>query len=89
MPQTTKKPLEETMFGTSSELKDFILWCQSNRIKTVEIGPVKVTFSDLAFIEQMQALSEPASEERDTSKTMTDTLPTSDEDELLLWSARS
>lgn len=78
------------MFKTTQELQDFLLWCQQAKIKAVKVGDMEVQFSDLAFIDVI-AQSVPNTqqvEERDTSKTLVDTLPEETDEELLFWSAK-
>lgn len=78
------------MFKTTSDLKEFILWCQQAKIKAVKVGDVEVQFSDLAFLD-LVAQEEPLKprEERDTSKTLVDTAPEEADEDLLFWSAKS
>ena len=79
------------MFKDTQSLQSFILWCRDQHIKSVSIGDVKVEFSDYAFIEKIsQSLDAPLkTEEKNTSKTLTDTLPSEDDEDLLFWSAKS
>lgn len=84
------------MFKTTQDLKEFILWAKDQRIEAVKVGDVEVKFSTLAFLvpDEMnldQETAKPAStEERNTSKTLVDTLTNTDEEdeELLTWSSR-
>jgi hypothetical protein len=77
------------MTKDAKELKDFIEWAKSQRIKRIKVskGTTEVEFSDLAFIDGLgvddlsNAYSANAStstprvkEEASTSKTLTDTL---------------
>ena len=78
------------MFKTTQDLKEFILWCQQAKIKAVKVGDVEVQFSDLAFLDVItQQMEQPASEERDTSKTLVDTAPEESDEELLFWSSKA
>jgi len=81
------------MFKTTSELRDFIVWAKLQRLKSFKAGQIEVTFSDLAFLE---AMDEPLpgvqkTEEKNTSKTLVDTLSDADleDEELLNWSSRT
>lgn len=83
------------MFKNSQELKDFILWCLQQRIKSVQVGETKVEFSDYAFLDLVtggQSLDGMAmpNEERNTSKTLVDTLQadTQEEEDLLYYSSK-
>lgn len=83
------------MINDIQSLQEFILWCRDHKIKMVNIGQIKVEFSDLAYIDSVtgEILSSEglkSNEERDTSKTMVDTLDSTAEDEdLLFWSTKS
>lgn len=83
---------EVQMLKTTSELQEFILWAKEARIKAFKVAGVEVEFSDLAFIDAISEITPEASsktEEKDTSKTMVDTLNTDLEDEdLLFYSAK-
>jgi hypothetical protein len=79
------------MLKTTQELKDFILWAKEAKIQAFKYGQVEVQFSTFAFIDATSEISPEAipNEERDTSKTMVDTLSTEEEDEdLLFFSAK-
>lgn len=81
------------MIETTQELKDFILWCHTQKIKSVKVGTVEVQFSDIAFYDTIAGLtSEPVKvEERNTSETLADAenpKPNEDE-EMLFWSAKT
>jgi hypothetical protein len=79
------------MFKTTQELLDFIENAKKAHIKSFRIGDVEVQFSDIAFIDSIQQLgdSQVAKEERSTSKTLTDTLEAEEDEELLMWSAKT
>lgn len=79
------------MFKTTQELQDFILWCRQAKIKAIKVGDMEVQFSDLAFIDVITEAAPEVqqTEERNTSKTLVDTLPAEESDEdLLFWSAK-
>jgi hypothetical protein len=85
---------EVQMFKTVSELQEFILWAKKERVESFKAGDVEVSLSAYAFIDAISELSpEPQShktEERNTSKTLVDTLNTTEDDEeLLFFSAKS
>jgi|JI9StandDraft_1071089.scaffolds.fasta_scaffold06810_2 hypothetical protein len=81
------------MFKTTQELKEFILWCQSVKIKTIRVGNTEVQFSDYAFLDALTGLGEtqaPANEVLSTSQTLADDSTTPDkDDEMLFWSAKA
>jgi hypothetical protein len=72
------------------QLKEFILWCKANKVKTFSKDGICFEFSDLAFIENLHEEPVPVKETfLDSQKTMVDTEEVSekDEDELLFWSS--
>jgi len=81
------------VFKTTQELKDFILWAAEAKIKAFKVGNMEVQFSDIAFIDAIQEITPDSrqNEERNTSKTITDTLEISkeEEDDLLFWSSKT
>lgn len=46
------------MLNNINELKSFISWCKEEKIKSMEIGEVKIEFSELAFIDLSKSLYE-------------------------------
>jgi len=82
------------MFKDTQELKDFILWCRDQRIKSVSTGQLTVEFSDYAFLDVVMPVAESAfdklSEERDTSKTLVDSMQVDpkEEEDLLFYSSK-
>ncbi len=79
------------MFQDAQSLREFIVWCKDQKIKKVQIDTVTIEFSDLAFIDMLtgEPLASVGNEERDTSKTMVDTLQQESDDELLFWSTKA
>jgi len=81
------------MFKTTQELQDFILWAKGAKVKAFKIGDTEVEFTELAFIDAISEIEPEAvlkTEEKNTSKTLVDTLTEEDlnDDELLDWSSR-
>lgn len=80
------------MFKTTTDLLEFIEEAKKAHIKSFKIGEIEVQFSDIAFLEsfQSQALDNPKqTEEKNTSKTLVDTLPGGEsDDEMLFWSTK-
>lgn len=81
------------MFDDTQSLLEFIELAKEAKIKSFQIGDIKVEFSDLAFLDSLQPeaiLGQPTqTEEKNTSKTLVDTLQTEDEDDLLFWSTKA
>lgn len=78
-------------FTDINQLKEFLLWCQSQAIEHVRIGETEVKFNQLAFLHRLTEAEQStvAKEERNTSRTLMDTLPADEnDDELLFHSAR-
>ena len=86
------KTAEANLFTTTEELKDFIMWAKSQRLKSATIGQISFEFSELAHINDIESV--PNVENVDVAAAPTSPkLPggntqTSEEDELLFWSAR-
>lgn len=87
------------MFKTTEDLQEFISWAKKQRIELLKVGDIEVRFSTLAFVDEAtgglipsdESASQTAkTEERNTSKTLVDTLENvaEDDDELLMWSSR-
>ena len=80
------------MLTNIQELLDFIEYAKEQKIKSFQIGEIKVDFSELAFIDQLASDGSMGrrmqTEEKDTSKTLVDTLSEDNEDDLLFWSSK-
>ena len=77
------------MFKSSQEIKEFILWCQKNKVKSFKQENIAFELSEIAFVDQ---LSESQMETK-TSEAMDETLVDTakqeldeEEDSLLYWS---
>lgn len=80
------------MFKTTEELKQFILWCKNNKIKTFTTPSASFELSELAFIEHLNEsqMEEKTSEAMDTTLIDTAKQELEEEDEkedLLFWSS--
>lgn len=78
------------MFKTVDELKKFILWAKSNKIKKLRIKDIEVEISELDFLPDTN-LTDPSNFKEVTDfekKTMIDTekLSPDEEEELMFWS---
>jgi diphthamide biosynthesis methyltransferase len=88
----TKVHSGDNMFETTQDLLEFIENAKKAGIASFKIGSVEVQFSSVAMLEAYeanQATSVIGTEEKNTSKTLTDTLSAEDEEELLMWSAKT
>ena len=80
-----------------NEIKELILWCKSNKVKSLSHDGVAFELSDIAFIEDMnlspqaptQALSDKV-RSYETSETFAETeeMSAEEEEDLLFWSAK-
>lgn len=82
------------MFKTELELKQFILWAKDHGIKRIKAKGLEVEISDLAIASTLYPKDESsfekpikAKEETDSIKSMLDTMPSEDDDDLLYASA--
>jgi len=86
--------LESYMFKNTEELKDFIIWCKSTKVKSFNFKDISIELSELAFVED-QIISEQAIQAQKTKLENTETLADTEEedseelDELLFWSAKN
>jgi hypothetical protein len=83
------------MIKTVSELKEFIVWAKSQKVKSVKLGDIHVELSDLALISDLQDISSSeAISQKDLSvPASSPKLPggnaqLSEEEELLFYSTR-
>lgn len=76
------------MFNNQKELKDFILWCKSQKVKSFKNDNTEFVLSDLAIAEQLIADSDEPELDSLSSKLLTDTDPEqeSEDEDLLYWS---
>lgn len=86
-PQTTRH--RQALVSSIAEVREFIMWARSIGLKRAKLGDVEFELSDITIAVDAEAKAQRAPEERDTSKTMTDTLPINeqDENEDLFWSS--
>lgn len=84
------------MINSIEELKEFILWAKSQKVKSIKLGDINVEMSDLAFIGDFQDLGTPEREKQMPDISVPPTSPrlpegnqqSKEEDEELYWSAR-
>lgn len=78
------------MFSNPEDLLRFLLQCRDARIQAIKVGDIEVKFSELAFIDSVVEAST-GNEQRNTSKTLVDTLPNNqqEDEELLFWSTKA
>lgn len=78
------------MFKNIDELKDFIIWAKSEKVKAVKVGEISVELSDLALtadlldIETPKDLAMPPA----STKLPDGNTETPEDEQLLFWSAR-
>lgn len=82
------------MISNIDQLKNFIIWCKSNKIKKMDIGDIKFEISELDFIsEEGKSLNiQNSNLGKYNTETLTDTIddnmdPSEDPD--LYWSTNS
>jgi hypothetical protein len=77
------------MFKTTSELQDFILWCQRAKIKSIKVDTVEVEFSDLAFLESIsEEQASLAQQQTRVEEKLSEIADKTEEEELLFWSTK-
>ncbi len=77
------------MFKSAQDLKEFILWCKSQKVKSFKNTDIQFELSDLSFLEELSSTT--SSEEIDEfdSQTLTDTdeEASKEDEDLLYWSS--
>lgn len=76
-----------------NELKNLILWCKSEKIKSIKIADISFELSDLALTEDMTSVEDAILNENKTTviqKDLMDAEPsqTDEDEEALFWSTR-
>ena len=80
------------MIKDLQSLRELIVYAKSQGVQGFKIGDVEVSFSPFAFTDLANTPEEApkANEERNTSKTLVDTMePSQEDEELLFWSSKS
>jgi hypothetical protein len=78
------------MFKNAQELKNFILWCKSEKVKAFKNDNIQFEMSDLAFVEH---LDEPGDILKEANIPAADTFAEMDpesgkeDDDLMYWSS--
>lgn len=74
------------MFDSPQKLKNFVLWCQENKVKSFKNKDIEFELSELAFIQESDNFKEI---NLDDQKTFSDFEGMTQEeiDELLTWSS--
>ena len=77
------------MFKTSKDLKEFILWCKSNKVQSFKNNDIAFELSGIAFAEQLINTSDASEITSFTDKTLADTDPEQEQEDndLLYWSS--
>lgn len=84
----SNKPTYASMFKTTQELQDFILWCREAKIKAIKLDQMEVQFSDLAYIDSIaDSVTEKALESQANSEAAVGQSEQTDDDEALFWSS--
>lgn len=80
------------MFDDTQSLQEFILWCREAKIKALQVGDIKVEFSDLAFLDYtveepgvQKAMERAAMDE----SAQADAEAAAENEDLLFWSSKS
>lgn len=75
------------MFKTVEEIKEFVTWARSQKIKSVKVGDLEIEMSELAYVEPMNAEEIISRLDNKTYADDADSNAKKEEEELLLWSA--
>ena len=74
------------MLDNLEDVKLFIQWCKSNKVKSFKIDNVQFELSELSFIENVEDYTEKLQTDLDESKFEADQQK-QDDDELMFWSS--
>ena len=73
------------------ELKSLIIWAKEQKVKVLEVSGIKVEFTELAFIENMQGVDagqSPNPKLSASTSTFSDDVSDQDDEDLLFHSSR-
>lgn len=76
------------MFETSAKLKNFILWCQKNKIKSFKCKDIEFELSELAFVPEIGNFEEIKMDDKATFSDLSH-LSKDEADETLFWSTNT
>lgn len=80
------------MFDSPEKLKEFVLWCKQEKIKSFKINDMEFEVSEIAFIPEDELPGDVKKEFKnydDRTFADTETVSKEEEDELLYWSSRN
>ena len=80
------------MLSKLEEIKQFIEWCQKNKVKSFDSGDISFELSELAFVEQMTDSQMEQKVINAAEDTLVDTAKQeleNEDDDLLFWSTRT
>ena len=75
------------MFKTPAKLKNFILWCQKNKVKSFQSSDISFELSELAFVPEMTSVDEINLDDPKTFSDFSHLDDKNEADELLFWSS--
>ena len=77
------------MVNNISELKELILWCKENKLKSVSINGISFELSELAHVENIQGLTTESHLEQKEINANTENRQSesNSEEDLLFWSS--
>ena len=78
------------MFKTEKELKDFILWCKANKVKSFKNNDTNFELSELSFVPELTEKQMEKKVEEAYDHTLIDTAKQEldkEDEELLYWSS--
>lgn len=74
------------MIKTLEEMKEFILWCQENKVKSFKNNNIEVELSELAFLPESNNFDEIKYEDGSTFSDLSN-LTKEETEEALFWSS--
>ena len=74
------------MFDSPAKLKNFIIWCQKNKVKAFKNKDIEFELSEIAFVPEVQDYSEIPLNDQKTFSDL-DGMTEEEREELLYWSS--
>jgi hypothetical protein len=72
------------MFNNIEEVKSFIEWAKTQKIKSLKVGDVEVEISEISYVEELGEQTENPLQRKDI---LAASKETTEDEELLFWSA--
>ena len=76
------------MFKKIKEIKDFIVWCKNNKVKSVKYGDLEFELSEISFVDEISSIkADEMSQEIKEKNILNNESTNKEDDEMLYWSS--